>query len=120
MVNEIDPTKEKWFNKYFNRWELYPHMILDPEPENAGWRCLHCKVLIPWGEPDKDGLVSSESPIGCTERHTPCKWCGEQPLCAPDCVGIRMLLSDPKVYVIGDNPFPEVFDCSKPQGWFNL
>ena len=101
----VDLTKEMWFNKHFNRWEIYPHMIMIPEPENKGWRCDYCKFLIPWGEPDDYGCVSTESLIGCTERKAPCKWCGEQPLCAPDCTGMRLLLSDPKVYVTGENPF---------------
>ena len=101
-------TKEKWYDKDSNRWRLYPHMIMTPDNERQGWVCDYCHHFVPWGEPDKDGLVSADDDVvGCTERHTPCPWCGSEPLCAPDCVGIRMILSDPKIYVIGDNPFPE-------------
>jgi len=107
MTRLEELQKELYYNKYTNKWCLYPHMILDPEPGNHGWRCLYCHELIPWGEPDENGSISCESEIGCTERPKPCPWCGEQPLCAPDCVGIKMLLSDPKIYVCGDNPFPE-------------
>lgn len=104
---QTDPTKEKWYDKRSKRWRLFPHMILFPDEERQGYECEYCHHLIPWGEPDKDGLVLCEDNVGCTERHTPCKWCGEEPLCAPDCVGIRMLLSEPKIYLIGDNPFPD-------------
>ncbi|KKN50754.1 hypothetical protein LCGC14_0629240 [marine sediment metagenome] len=99
--------QDKWWDKHSEKWRLYPHMIMEPSPEENGWRCDYCNELIPWGEPDEDGMVSCESDVGCTERKKPCKWCGESPLCAPDCVGIRMLFSDPKVYVAGANPFEE-------------
>lgn len=97
----IEPTTETWYDKHTGKHRLYPHYVL--EPENGGLRCTYCRVFFP---PGNDGSIDIET-VGCTERkETPCPWCGELPLCAPDCVGIRMLLSSSKVYICGDNPFP--------------
>jgi len=97
-----DLRSERWWDKYCQKWRLYPHLIL--MPENGGLRCDFCALFLP---PDQDGSVPLEQAdgTGCTERKDACRWCGETPLCAPNCAGMRLLLSDPKVYVTGENPF---------------
>ena len=102
---EKELRSEKWFDKHTDKWEFYPHLTLLPNKLRKGWVCKYCGHFIPFGKPDKDGMVSCDDGIGCTERPKPCKWCGESPLCAPDCVGMRMALSDDKLYVIGDTPY---------------
>ena len=100
MTHEQRLKQETWYDKYSGKERLYPHYSL--MPENKGLRCSYCKVFF---APGDDGFIEIEG-VGCTERgHQLCPWCGETPLCAPDCVGIRMLLSDTRVYLTGDNPF---------------
>ncbi len=101
--NLTDLSQEKYWDKYNERWLFYPHGIIRPRPELNGSECWYCGQILPW-DVDKDGMINIR-PFGCVERHPPCKWCGEEPECAPDCVGIRMALSDPDVYVAGGDPF---------------
>ena len=92
-----DLTKEKWWDKYLKEWRLYPHLCESPLGGDI-WVCEYCHYI---------GTLEQLNDIGCTEHKKPCKWCGQTPLCAPECIGMRMLLSDDKVYVAGDNPFEE-------------
>ena len=87
-----DLTTETWFDKHSGKEQLYPHLTLNRAV--GGWRCAFCKVLFP--------KIGNSKSIGCTERTGPCTWCGEAPLCAPDCAGVRMALSDPKVHIAGE------------------
>jgi len=82
----------KYYDKELKKWLLYPHLSMK-NTGNGIWKCDYCK---------ETGKYNELSKIACTERPKPCKWCGESPLCARDCVGIRIALSDPKVYVIGN------------------
>ena len=93
-------AEETWFDKRSGKQRLYPHLVLEPVGicGNRCWKCVYC------GAEDEYYKVRA---IGCTERKAACQWCGEKPLCAPDCVGIRMALSGDNVHVIGENPFPE-------------
>jgi len=82
-----------WYDKHLKEWRLYPHltMVRVKGKENV-FKCAYCKRL---------GTVRQLERVSCPERPEPCKRCGETPLCAPDCVGVRMALSMPGVYVIG-------------------
>jgi len=77
---------ELWWGKYNHKHRPRPHLF----------RRRHCGIA---------GHCDKISEVSCTERKDPCPWCGQTPLCAPDCVAIRVLLSDSKAYVIGNNPF---------------
>lgn len=85
-------TTEKWYDEYTKGWRLYPHLIVRRNIKLKVWKCDYC------GE---EGNMDELGKIGCTERSNPCKWCGRAPLCTPDCMGIKIALSDPKVVVIG-------------------
>ena len=89
---------EQYWDKRLEKWRYFPHLVMTPEGE--GLRCNYCDLYMPH---DGDGFISIEKDQGCTERKPMCQWCGEGPLCAPDCVGIRMLFSDPKVYIVGED-----------------
>ncbi len=93
----IEITTKTWWDKYSNEHRPYPHLICH-NLRDGRYKCRHCGI---------EGEYNKINKTSCTERPKPCKWCGQTPLCAPDCVGIRMILSDPKVYVTGSNPFEE-------------
>ena len=95
-----EATEEKWWDKYNKKWRYFPHLVCTNNREGKS-QCVHCGAVM---RQDAEWVYTEE--IGCTERNPPCEWCGESPLCAPDCVGIRMALSDPEVHVIG-NPYKE-------------
>ena len=96
MTKQKEIREERWWDRHLKKWRLYPHLICD-NLWDGRYKCLYCGL---------EGDYNRElTKVSCTERKSPCPWCGGTPLCKPDCVGIRMLLSDPKVYVIGDNPF---------------
>lgn len=97
---------EKYYDKYSGKWLLYPHLWRVKDTKTSGFRCKFCGYITLYGEPDKDGMVSPINNVGCTERPEPCEWCGGTPECEPDCVGMRMALSEPNIHVIG-NPFPD-------------
>jgi len=85
-----------WWDKHLGKFRLYPHLVMIPIGGGI-WECGDCKAR---------GTLDELEGVGCpvSKDNPPCPWCGEAPLCAPDCVGIRMVLSDPKVYTIG-NPY---------------
>ena len=88
---------ELWYDEYSHKYRIYPHLICE-NLWDGRYRCVYCGL-----EGDYNKVLSK---VGCTERKKPCLWCGQAPLCAPDCVGMRMLLSDPKAHLIG-NPYEE-------------
>ncbi len=83
-----------------------PHLSVEatgPEGERV-WRCTRC------GSEGDDIDEMMNEPARCSVPVDPCKWCGQAPLCAPDCVGMAMILSgvNPEtmaddVYVIGQD-----------------
>ncbi len=90
--------QEKWWDKYGKKWRFYPHLICRNNSEGKS-QCDYCGEVMR----SDDNWVYFEE-IGCTERKGTCEWCGESPLCAPDCTGILMALSGEDVHVIG-NPY---------------
>ncbi len=99
MSTEAKLKQEKWWDKRGQKWRFYPHLTCRNNKDGKS-QCVYCGEVMR----QDDKWVYFEE-ISCTERKQPCQWCGESPLCAPNCVGIRMILSDPEVYVTGDNPF---------------
>lgn len=100
-----DPTTETWWDERLQKNRLYPHLWLTRVPNEEGhadekrrWGCTYCRVI----RVD----VNDFNKFGCTERKESCKWCGEKPLCAPDCLGVRMALSEGATEIVGGNPFP--------------
>lgn len=83
-----------WWDKRLKQYRPYPHLSMTKTQGNT-WKCRYC------GEenPDCNALCQTS----CAERPEPCKWCGESPLCAPDCMGIALALSAPEVFVIGES-----------------
>ncbi len=66
---------------------------LTPKGEIGPWRCQMCNA---------EGLLEELRAVDCKFEYPPCKWCGQTPECAEDCVGIGLALSSPDVLVIGD------------------
>ena len=90
--------EDKWWDKRLLKWRLYPHLRVN-SCNNGIWKCLYC---------GKTGTFKEVYATGRTERPKTCIWCGESPLCAPDCTGMQLLLGRPDVYVIGEDPFKDV------------
>ncbi len=79
---------------------LNPHNLLDrlaPVGEIGPWRCRMCGA---------EGLLEELDTTACGYEYPPCKWCGQTPLCAEDCVGIGLALSSPGIQVISDGDPP--------------
>ena len=55
------------------------------------WRCKDCQMLGSW-----EALSNTECPV----IPPPCSWCGHVAICAWDCMGIALILSDPQVHII--------------------
>ena len=88
---------DTWYDKHLKIERPYPHLICSGVGDKGNYmihRCDYCGL-----EGDYNDVLGK---VSCTERPKPCSWCGESPLCAPDCTGIALLLADPKVYVIDE------------------
>jgi len=77
--------------------KLNPHcdmIAIDPPRDHPPrrWRCFYCKA---------EGLFEELQAIACTHVYPPCEFCGQTPICAPDCAGCLALLGAPGVYVVG-------------------
>lgn len=94
-----------------------PHCILIPLRDGAEnlvgptlaadehWKCGKCGKVGLWAEMDEpEALATGAIFKVCLYPYPACQWCGQTPLCAPDCVGIRMLLSDSRIYIAGETP----------------
>ena len=56
------------------------------------WKCNYCGAT---------GTLEELDQIECSYNYPPCKWCGQT--CAPDCIGVRLALSDPNIYICGQD-----------------
>lgn len=54
------------------------------------WKCKYCGM---------EGTYAELNAVECPYEYPPCKYCGETPLCAPDCKGIVMALTDPGGFI---------------------
>ena len=91
-------TSDRYWDKHIGKMMPYPHLYClgDGNGDNGIPQTHTCQFCGLSGDYNDVLMVTS-----CTERSAPCEWCGEAPLCSPDCVGVRMALSDPGVYVAG-------------------
>ena len=55
-------------------------------------RCTDCGIT---------GFLKEVGEVACTFVHPPCKWCGNTPVCAWDCAGMKEVFNNPDVYMTG-------------------
>lgn len=60
-----------------------PHNYLERQgiPPVDKWKCTYCGV---------EGTFDEVEAIECSHVYPPCKYCGQTPICAPNCGGIAM------------------------------
>lgn len=77
-----------------------PHMYLKRlgKPPLDRWQCQDCHLI---------GKYHKFREIECSVTPPICKYCGERPECAKDCLGCFLALSDPDIDVIGPKQFEE-------------
>ena len=102
ILERANHPSEMYFDKVTGRNEPYPHGLVTKNWDGTH-TCDYCGLAGDYN----DVLIVK----ACTERPEPCKWCGESPLCAEDCVGIMLALSDPSVYVAGNDTPEEAVDA---------
>ncbi len=92
-------AQETYWDEHTGKQMPYPHLYClgdgngrDGVPQTH--TCRFCGL-----SGDYNDVLMATS---CTERPKPCLWCGEAPLCAEDCVGMALALSDPAVYAAGE------------------
>ncbi len=81
---------------------MNPHCLLSrivsplepiPDIKKDLWICHWC------GDAGSFDELESRN---CGYEYPICPWCGQTPICAPDCVGCWLALSDPKIYIAGE------------------
>ena len=71
-----------------------PHNHLSKGPDGE-WTCQYCGVK---------GTVDELDDTECSHVYPPCPYCGQAPLCAPDCKGVGLALSGAGVYLATGRP----------------
>ena len=72
---------------------MTPHCYISKiNKELCIWQCQYCGAKETIEELNKKE---------CTHEYPPCKYCGQTPICSPDCQGIMDVLCDSKTYVTG-------------------
>jgi len=75
---------------------MNPHNHLrrtKPKPQDW-WECQYCK---------ENGTLTHLSEVECSYEYPPCDYCGQTPECARDCRGVIEALSDPNIYIAGQD-----------------
>lgn len=78
--------------------EKNPHNYLSRqgEPPLDKWKCEYCGI---------EGTFDEVEAIECSYKYPPCEYCGQTPICASDCKGVALALSeeltDTKTYLAG-------------------
>lgn len=67
------------------------------------WFCNYCGLVGTYDE-----LENAE----CDYVYPPCDYCGETPLCAPNCTGVISAMAGPDVEVISDMETPDEFSTN--------
>jgi len=79
---------------------MNPHNYLKKiDWEKLIWKCQYCGVI---------GTIEELDKIECSYQYPPCRWCGQTPICASDCIGIRIALSDPRIYIAGNKDWEDL------------
>lgn len=73
------------------------HLIRQGKSPKDLWQCYYCK---------QSGTYDEMETKECSYAYPPCKYCGQTPLCAPDCKGMIALLGQPEIRVISDELEP--------------
>lgn len=88
---------------------LKPHLSMRPvDPAGTKARRWTCTYEGCTEAGDINILIKQD----CIEPPPPpCHWCGQTPLCAPDCAGIELALSGDDVHVVGEQPAWQPLDA---------